>query len=229
MKKNYKSFTIRTAYKNMNIGTFLFSFALASSQAHSEVVIFGNMPGNDATQTALGAGRVKALSFTIGGQDTNLGSLALRLGNYDDALDTMEVKLLNDIGGVNPGSTVLATFTAPAGQGAGITDYYYTPSSPFTLQASTKYWLSVGYISGDGVDWMASSPSAAPTGIATFEGQRYSTTSGATWSSSSLINSFQLTDTIASQVIVSQVPEPSAVFSTAWLLGCGLMMRRRKR
>jgi hypothetical protein len=212
----------------MNIGKFLFSVALASSQAHSEVVIFGNMPGNDATQTALAAGRVKALSFTIGSQDTNLGSLVLRLENYDDALDTMEVELLNDIGGVNPGSTVLATFTAPAGQGAGITDYYYTPSSPFTLQASTKYWLSIEYISGDGVNWKASSPSAAPTGIATFDGQRYSTNSGATWGNSSIINSFQLTDTIVSP-IVSQVPEPSAVFSTAWLLGCGLMMRRRKR
>ena len=187
---------------------FTISLLLLLTVSKSQAIdIFGNSPGNDGNQTALAGGRVKAVAFTMTA-NSNLGSFRLRLGGFD-AIDVFNVQLLKDDGGTNPGTTVLASFTTPPAQGAGIFDYNFNPTTPFTLVASTKYWLSIAYISGNGTNWMASSPSVTPTGtLATYDGQRYSTNSGVSWGNSSIINTFMLTDTI------TPVPEPST-----WILG----------
>lgn len=201
----------------------LMAFASSNSQATD---IFGNYPGNDGTVTSLSAGRAKALSFTMN-SSSSLGSMVLRLRDIDP-LAVINVQMMNDTGGIDPGTTVLANFTTPAFQGSGIFDYNFNPTTPFTLQSGTTYWLQVAYVSGTelgNTGWTASSPSLTPTGpLATYNGQRFSTNSGASWTSSSIINTFKLDSTIL------PVPEPSTYALGAIATGVlGFMTRRRRR
>lgn len=175
--------------------------SLISAQTRAADIL-SNLPGNDASSTALSTTgtNAKAAAFTMPGTAYTLDSVVLRLGNFESA-DTLLLEIRNDAGG-NPGSTVLATFTSPTGQGASTLDYTFTPTTTFTLSSSTNYWL-VAAVSNGSVAWRANNPGIAPTGVATYNGIKSTNNNGTSWASSTTINSFSITGTA--------VPEPSTV------------------
>nr|WP_228021175.1 choice-of-anchor R domain-containing protein [Microcystis sp. LEGE 08355] len=149
----------------------------------------------------------------------------MRLSGYDPG-ETPLVQIRNDVGGSDPGSTVLASFTNPTPQGAGTFNYTFTLTSPFTFTAGTKYWLYVASTSGNFI-WNASFPSQTPTGIATSSGSRFSNDSGASFNNSSIFNSFQINATEITGPVAS-TPEPSAIAALS-LFGLGLLGVKGRR
>lgn len=170
--------------------------------APSYALTFGNLPGNDASATAnVNNTRIKGVSFTLpSGQDYTLDNVILRLRNYENG-DVPVVQIRNDVGSVNPGATVLAALANPSPQGTGIFNYTFTPSSSFTFQAATKYWLYVTGSAGS-YDWMASSPAVTPTGFANFGEFAFSSNGGSSFSPSNVgFNSFEINATPVSAAV----------------------------
>ncbi|MCA2504174.1 MAG: PEP-CTERM sorting domain-containing protein [Microcystis sp. LE19-84.1B] len=130
------------------------------------------------------------------------------------------------MGGSNPGSTVLASFTNPTAQGTGTFNYTFTPTSPFTFTAGTKYWLYVTSTSGI-FTWVGSNPIITPTGIATSSGNRVSNNSGSSFFNSSALNSFQINATEITGPVAS-TPEPSAIAALS-LFGLALLGVKGRR
>ncbi|WP_159293643.1 choice-of-anchor R domain-containing protein [Microcystis aeruginosa] len=193
--------------------------------------MIGNLPqNNDNTGNLIGVfgvtTGVKALAFTLpAGNNYSLDNAILRLSGYDPG-ETPLVQIRNDVGGSDPGSTVLASFTNPTPQGAGNFDYTFTPTSPFTFTAGTKYWLYVTSTSGS-FNWRASNPGITPTGIATSSGARSSNDSGASFNNSSIFNSFQINATEITGPVAS-TPEPGAIAALS-LFGLGLLGVKGRR
>lgn len=208
--------------KCFNTAALVVGLSLISAQTRA-VDLLSNLPSNDGNITTISATsnvRTKAAAFTMPGTAYTLDSVVLRLSNFD-AADTPVVEIRND-GGTNPGSTVLANFTNPAGQGAAFLDYTFTPTSAFTLSSSTKYWLVVSSSNGH-YDWSANIPNQAPTGLATYNGVMFSNNFGASWTNSTIINSFKITGTV--------VPEPSTVILSGLAvtaIAANSYFRRRK-
>jgi len=174
--------------------SLLFLAYLAPASVHAETILGNLPPANDDTQFAQHSNlRKKAKSFTMpAGESTNIGNLTLRLRNYTTAGEVV-AELRNDSGDPQiPGDTILLSFEVPPPGGEDIQDYILTPSDSYTLQAETTYWLIVYGIDGGSFDWMASDPGITPTGIASFLNAHFTTNGGSIWSSSSIINSFEL-------------------------------------
>ena len=190
-------------------------------------VLIGNLPQtNDDDSSGISTSNVKALAFTLpAGNNSSLDNAILRLGDYETG-DNPLVQIRNDVGGSNPGSTVLATFTNPTAQGLGVFNYTFTPTGPLTFAAGTKYWLYVTSTSG-GFDWSASIPGITPTGIATSSGARVSNDSGASFFPSFLFNSFQINATEITGPVAS-TPEPGAIAALS-LFGLGLLGVKGRR
>ena len=190
-------------------------------------VLIGNLPqNNDDGGSGISTNAVKALAFTLpAGNNYSLENAILRLGGYATG-ETPLVQIRNDVGGSNPGSTVLASFTNPTGLGAAISNYTFTPTAPFTFTAGTKYWLYVTSTDGS-FFWSASDPGITPTGIATSSGRRFSTDSGASFSDSSTLNSFQINATEITSP-VARTPEPGAIAALS-LFGLGLLGVKGRR
>ncbi|TRU27578.1 MAG: hypothetical protein EWV81_07110 [Microcystis aeruginosa Ma_SC_T_19800800_S464] len=188
-------------------------------------VLIGNLPQtNDGTFSTISGSGVKALAFTLpAGNNYSLDNAILRLGDYESG-DVPLVQIRNDVGGSDPGSTVLANFTNPTPQGLGTFNYTFTPTAPFTFTAGTKYWLSVQSSSGNFV-WRASNPSTTPTGIATSSGNRFS--NGGSFENSSFFNSFQINATEITGPVAS-TPEPTAIAALS-LFGLGLLGVKGRR
>ncbi|MCA2646236.1 MULTISPECIES: choice-of-anchor R domain-containing protein [unclassified Microcystis] len=188
-------------------------------------VLIGNLPEtNDDDSSGISTSNVKALAFTLpAGNNYSLDNAILRLGSYATG-ETPLVQIRNDVGGSNPGSTVLASFTNPTPQGLGVFNYTFTPTGPLTFAAGTKYWLYVTSTSG-GLGWSASISGITPTGIATSSGYRFS--SGASFSSSTVFNSFQINATEITGPVAS-TPEPGAIAALS-LFGLGLLGVKGRR
>ena len=167
---------------------------------------------------------IKALAFTLpAGNNYSLDNAILRLGSYETG-DAPLVQIRNDVGGSDPGSTVLANFTNPTPQGEGVFNYTFTPTGPLTFTAGTKYWLYVTSASGE-FSWNASGPSTTPTGIATSSGARFA--SGASFFDSTVFNSFQINATEITGPVAS-TPEPGAIAALS-LFGLGLLGVKGRR
>ncbi|TRV27374.1 MAG: PEP-CTERM sorting domain-containing protein [Microcystis flos-aquae Mf_WU_F_19750830_S460] len=189
--------------------------------------MIGNLPQtNDSTGSIINTSNVIALAFTLpAGNNYSLDNAILRLRAYETG-DAPLVQIRNDVGGSDPGSTVLANFTNPTPQGAGDFNYTFTPTGPLTFTAGTKYWLYVTVTSGT-FQWRGSGPSITPTGIATSSGARSSIDSGASFFSSSIFNSFQINATEITGPVAS-TPEPSAIAALS-LFGLGLLGVKGRR
>ena len=190
-------------------------------------VLIGNLPQtNDDASTFLDTTGIKALAFTLpAGNNYSLDNAILRLGDYETG-EAPLVQIRNDVGGSDPGSTVLANFTNPTPQGVGVFSYTFTPTGPLTFTAGTKYWLYVTSASGE-FSWNASGPSTTPTGIATSSGARFSSESGANFYPSSTFNSFQINATEITGPVAS-TPEPGAIAALS-LFGLGLLGVKGRR
>lgn len=182
---------------------------------------FGNLTSNDTNITFLNTTTIKAVSFTLPtGKNYSLSSVILRLSNYEPG-DTPVLTIRNDTGGSNPGSTVLASFTNPTPLGAANFNYTFNPSSAFTFQAGTKYWLNLG-ISAGSMSWRHSNPSVTPTGTPTFGAYRFSNNSGSSFSNSSFLSKFQID-------AVESVPEPSTMAGAGVAAAFGYIAKRKVR
>ncbi len=191
---------------------------LAPVGAASAQVIIGNMPQtNDNTQTAdIDNLRQKAHRFIMQSDSLIAGDLILRLRNYD-TFGEITVELRDSMSSTAPGGNVLLTFNAATPGGLGIFDYTFTPTSFFELQPFETYWIVVRGDVSSSVDWMASSPSVTPTGLAQWGSSSFTTNGGGTWSNSSILTTFQFN---------VGIPAPGAIA----LLGlAGLTTTRRRR
>lgn len=139
------------------------------------------------------------------------------------------MQIRDDVGTLNPGSTVLASFTNPSPQGTGIFNYTFTPASPFTFTAGTKYWLYVAATTtGSNFTWRSSSPNITPTGIPgiAINNLRVSN-AGNPFVNSSVTNTFQIN---ATEIVPPPVgvPEPGTVVALS-LFGLGLLGVKKRR
>jgi hypothetical protein len=169
--------------------------------APTYALTFGNLPQtNDNTGSSITSTQLKTVSFTLPvGQNYTLDNVILRLQNYEIG-DVPVVQIRNDVGSADPGTTVLAVLANPSPQGTGIFSYTFTPSSSFTFQAATQYWLYVTTSAGV-YNWMASSPGITPTGFANFGAYRISSNSGSSFNASSTLNSFEINATPVSAAV----------------------------
>nr|WP_288137530.1 choice-of-anchor R domain-containing protein [Microcystis sp. LE17-20D] len=189
----------------------------------------GNLPQtNDNASTFLStpAPAIKALAFTLpAGNNYSLDNVILRLRDYETGGNPL-VQIRNDVGGSDPGSTVLASFTNPTPQGLGTFNYTFTPTGPLTFTAGTKYWLYVTTTFG-AFSWLGSNPGITPTGIATLSGVRLSSNGGSSFNNSTTFNSFQINATEITGPVAS-TPEPGAIAALS-LFGLGLLGVKGRR
>ena len=194
-------------------------FALGATSVRADVILSTLPQTNDGIASAtLGPLRIKALAFTMPGEDYTLDSVVLRLqlDTFGRPLTAPILRLLDDSGNPDiPGSTVLSTFSIPTLVG-GINNFTFTPTGPFTLLADEIYWLALSSAADfdtSGLNWLASNPPVTPTGVATLSGNRFTSDGGAIWVASATVNSFTINGTV-----VTGVPEPTSLV----LLGIGL-------
>jgi len=198
------------------IASMVLVLGLASSGRAADIL--SNLPGGNTFAATIQAGSPtfrSAVAFTMGAEDYTLDTLVLFLGGFDPT-DTPQIEIRNDTGGLNPGTSVLASFTNPAGQGTSAANYTFTPSVPFTLSAQTKYWLLVASSSGV-FTWDGNN--TTPKGVATANGQR--TNVNTTWFDTGDYSSFQITGTV--------VPEPSTYILGGLATGVMAFVARRRK
>jgi hypothetical protein len=147
----------------------------------------------------------------------------LRLQNYNtNAGDVALLQIYQDLNktSTNPNGAVLQSgllFTNPSSSSDTVNNFNFTPTSTFTFLADTRYWLLADATAGS-YDWKANTPAITPTGISgiTLSGNQFSTNNGTSYSTSGVLNSFDIQAT--------PVPfdfDPSfgvAVLGGGWLL-----------
>jgi len=186
-------------------------------------LIIGNLPGNNSNVSVIGAlGSTAAMGFTMGSSSYTLTDAELVLtltaptASPPSLSNAPLLQLRSDVSGA-PGASLL-TFTNP--DFTKVTPltpstFTFTPSTPFTLQANTSYFLYLASSTTLGAPflWDASKPAVTPTG------------SGATYlkSTTSALNSFELDgqDPPANPNVAS-TPEPSTLFIVAATVPVGL-------
>lgn len=187
------------------------------------VPIISNLPGNDGSASTIAASTgnfAKAAGFTMGASNFSLDSVTLRL-RVNDPAATLTVQLFSDAGGA-PVGLALVDFTNPV-LPAGMSSFVFVPTAAFLLDAGTTYWVAATGLSptSDGIEWLASAPGVAPTGLATSAGYTFSSagvyppTNG-----SSIFNSYQVDGTAV-------VAEPTTLVLSA--LGLAALGFRRRR
>jgi hypothetical protein len=133
------------------------------------ITVIGNVNASENTFIALDNDRAGAVGWTMPhGESYLMSYVRLKLDMDVGEGDSVVVRLFSDSGG-NPSAQVLA-FNAPVlppetGTPALTT---FTPTTFFTMQGDSTYWLVV-YNAGSGsVEWTVGTQTPAPSGIATF-------------------------------------------------------------
>ena len=177
-------------------------------------VILSNLPGTSSGSTGgtvFGTDREKAVGITMGADSLDFVSMVI-LGSAVNGGDLVGGIYSSSAG--NPGS-LLASFDTVA-VAAGTTDQLIslTISGGFTLDAGTSYWFRLG--SAGDVRWNSLTPNTAPTATGvTYDGYRFTTTGGASWSISGVFNGVE----------INAIPTPGALA----LLGLGGLAASRRR
>jgi hypothetical protein len=209
--------------RTLNVCLFasLLGSCLLALPASSASILSSYPTASDGSRT-LGFVDNLAVGFTIGGTAQNLGSATIRLsavGISNFPTSAIQASLYGDAG-ANPVNPVLVTFTPAAGTITNATlDVVLTPTSPFTLAASTTYWLVVEAPSvTKDLGWDIAVAPATGT-LATYVGARTSST-------------VPPTNVIAPNPIfaidTTVVPEPGTLSLTVLGFG-GLSLLRRSR
>lgn len=190
--------------------------ATAGRATAGPTLVIGNLPGNNNNLANIGEGLTADVGFTMGSTSYTLAdaTLELRLGAPSSNAPLLQLRA--DTSG-SPGA-VLETFTTPGSLPTGDNPITFTPSTPFTLQANTSYflYLTSSTTTGAFYNWLGSNPVVNPTGP------------GATY----LAGSASPTGPLSFQVdgtVVAAVPEPSTLVGAciATLAGAGALWRRR--
>lgn len=208
----------------LRVGMSLVLLGLVPVVGRADVII-GNLGAASGGSSRISPIIFLGASFTMGSQSYTLSGAKIVLANTP--VRETNFRLESDSAG-DPSGTVLSKFTNPP-FGSGITTYMFTPSSPFTLAANTKYWL-VGSTNGADTSWVTTSPNTDPSGPgATFGGYSFSSSSGANWSNIGFTTQFQIEGTPIVPAVV--VPEPSSLVLVG-IVACVAMVvgwhRRRK-
>jgi hypothetical protein len=189
----------------------------------SSVTIISSYPTTTDGSRNLGFVDNLAVGFTMGSTAQNLGSATIRLskiGIFSFPTSVIQASLYGNAG-ANPVNPVLVTFTPAAGQiiEAPPLDVVLTPTSPFTLEASTTYWLVVEApsVTKDLVWNTALSPATGT--LASYVGSR----SGSTVPPTDVFS-----ENFIFAIDTTVVPEPGTLSLAALGLG-GLSLLRRSR
>jgi hypothetical protein len=137
------------------------------------ITVIGNVNSAENSSIALDNGRVGALGWIMPHNSRYLVSyVRLKLAMDVGEGDSIVVALFRDSGGYP--STQVLSFNPPVlppetGRPALTT---FTPTTFYTMQGDSTYWL-VAYNQGSGsVDWTVGTPTVQPSGIATFFGAK---------------------------------------------------------
>jgi hypothetical protein len=184
-------------------------------------VILGNLGATRGGNQSIGPTQWYAASFTMGSTPYKLSDVQVTLGNNPVAGTTF---LLETDASGHPSGTVVSTLpTNTPAFGSGTTTYTFSPGSPITLAAGTKYWL-VGHTptGGGNTAWNNSSSNPAGSG-ATFSGFASSGNSGSAWTTA--------TNSVLFQIDGVAVPEPSSLIlvGTVACVGAAAGWRRRRK
>ncbi len=216
------------------ISCVLFSGLAAGARAD---VIISNLPGDDGNSTFINAPLggnnggasedSKAAGFLMpAGTDYTLDSVNLRLDFFDtDSVPV--VALYNDSAGA-PG-TLLTTLTDPA-ISVGTNTFSFTPSSAFTLNAGSAYWVVVSNNAAiaDSFRWLTSTtPGITPTGIAASTGYIFAFSPPPP--SGPLDTTFQNSYSVIGTAVAVPEPGSMAMLLGMGLTGAGFLMKRRRR
>lgn len=131
--------------------------------------LISNLSGAETGEILLDSSRVAAVGFTMPDSSYKLTATRLKLRVGSGESDSIVVRLFRNAGG-NPGTPIL-TFVRPVllPENDQPTVSAFVPSTLYTLQADSTYWVVV-YNAGSGsVGWTTD---ATPTGPATFAGAR---------------------------------------------------------
>lgn len=170
--------------------------------------------------------------FTVGSQNAVMKQLVLSLYNTTAATETINFSLYNVDGSNNPTGTALASYSEAKTFTTSSSYYTFTTTmGNFVMQSGTKYALVVNSSSSTtAMSWstvgtaLGSIYTADTASGWSFDANRRTTNSGASWTSNTFYNGLQMTVTTAA------VPEPStyalAAIGTCFL---GLMAKRRQK
>lgn len=204
----------------------LFAAATAASlllcATASAQVILGNLPATPAgTGTNLGLGidavnRTKGVGLTMGSDSLEFVSLVALMSNTSPA-STLGGGIYSNVGG-NPGVELMSFIPVPVPENTPPTEFTLTAAGSFTLDANTSYWFVLtGPTTTQSLLWQSLSPNTAPTpapGIS-FDGYRFSTNQGASWTNSTIFNG----------VAINAIPEPATL---SLLAASGIALLRRR-
>jgi hypothetical protein len=134
-----------------------------AGRARADLVI-SNLPTNDSLGFSFTGGQGLGEEFRMGATPYALDSVDLRLLFFDVANVRLQVALYGTGPTGRPGP-LLETFNDPSLVNGGPFTYTFTPSSPFTLEADTPYWLVTNALPGSAlVESLGSLPPVTPTG-----------------------------------------------------------------
>jgi len=175
--------------------------------------------------TCCGLTRSGAVGFSVAaGTAYSLDDIQVLLISDGNGPSPLSAFLYADVAG-NPGGAPLAdlsrSITVPAALVPPIT---LTPSSPFTLNPSTTYWLVLNVIPANSrnISWQGTSDANPYSGVLSYVGSKFSDTAAlpAATTSSNLIFSVDGTALEASS------PEPGTILLLALGLGSFFLLRR---
>ena len=228
--------------------------ALSSATLRADI-IFGNLGAytNDGGQAGAGSqinssntgGTTvysgKGIGFTMGITSYDVTGLTLRLNNVNDlaGVDVPTVSIYTAKAGApsngtssGQANTLVGTFTNPTFTAGNIAaNYTFSPASPITLSAGTRYLIIVRQLNvvTDTIqefNWLNGSTTVVPTGVAGTATAVFGTSSSnpTAWTgASSQYNWFQLDGT------VSAVPEPGTYAALAGAASLAFVLMRRSR
>jgi hypothetical protein len=207
---------------NMRLFAALLGSSLLALPASAETII-SSYPAVDDGGRTLGFLDDLAVGFTIGSTAQNLGSATIRLSGVSgfDQIDTSTIQA-SLYGGTaaNPANPVLVTFTpAPGIISEPALDLVLTPTSTFTLDASTTYWLVVEAPSvTKDLSWKTALIPATGT-LAAYVGAR---------SGSSAPPTNEFSGNLIFAIDTTVVPEPGTLSLTGVAFGSLSLMRRSR-
>jgi hypothetical protein len=211
--------------------TALAASVLAFSAPVQAVTLFGNYSSvNDTALLKLQNADQKAVGFTLPvGSDYTLNSITLRLANYNTTDgDAALLQIFADAPrtSANPNGAILQSvvFNNPTSNSNLFGNFVFTPQTPFTFLANTRYWLLVDRTAGD-FDWYGNfGPSLLPTSTLGIVSNRYqlSNNDGFTYGNNTFFNSFQIDGTE-----VTAVPFEFSPALGVGVLGAAFMVKKK--